>query len=333
MPQDTALSLVEIYTDGACDPNPGPGGWGAVLVSGPHTREISGAEPRTTNNRMELTAAIEALRLLKRPCQVVIHTDSEYLQRGITEWLPNWQRRGWRLSSGGRVENQDLWQALLAAQAGHEVTWRWVRGHAGHPLNERADRLATEARRGCGGRSAPLRDDPREPAPPRSEAGASGGDLPRLALYSRGCALGAPGPSGYAAMLVPEGDPSNARSVSGWWPLATNNVMDLWAVIAGLRVLEHRTRVHVYSPSRYVVEGATRWLANWERRHWRTEKGAPVKNRELWEELSHVMGDHDVAWHVLDDANNPHSLQAAGIARQEAESARQEAAGKGGAEA
>jgi ribonuclease HI len=137
---------VHIYTDGACDPNPGPGGWGAVLVYGPQTKEISGAEPHTTNNRMELTAAIEALRLLKRPCNVVLHTDSQYLRRGITEWLPVWQAKGWRKADGKPVENVELWQELLRQAQRHHITWEWIRGHRGDPLNERADRLAKNAR-------------------------------------------------------------------------------------------------------------------------------------------------------------------------------------------
>jgi ribonuclease HI len=133
---------VVIYTDGACRGNPGPGGWGAVLISGAHEREIWGGEAATTNNRMELTAAIEALQALKRPCRVELHTDSKYLQSGITEWLPLWKARGWRTMSKGAVKNDDLWRRLDEARLRHEVDWRWVKGHAGHALNERADALA-----------------------------------------------------------------------------------------------------------------------------------------------------------------------------------------------
>jgi ribonuclease HI len=132
---------VVIYTDGACRGNPGPGGWGAVLISGGAEREISGGELDTTNNRMELTAAIEALQALKRPCKVELHTDSQYLRNGITEWLSAWKRRGWRTTSGA-VKNEDLWRRLDDARARHRVDWRWVKGHNGHPLNERADALA-----------------------------------------------------------------------------------------------------------------------------------------------------------------------------------------------
>lgn len=138
------LPTVEIFTDGACDPNPGPGGWAALLRTGSHEKEISGGEPDTTNNRMELRAALEALQALNRPCRIEFYTDSEYLKRGITEWLPGWRARSWR-RKGGALANVDLWQALDAAMRPHQIHWKWVRGHAGHPENERMDRLARSA--------------------------------------------------------------------------------------------------------------------------------------------------------------------------------------------
>lgn len=133
---------VDLYTDGACKGNPGPGGWGVVLRYGAHEKSLYGGEPHTTNNRMELRAVIEGFKALKRPSRVRVHTDSQYVQKGISEWLPEWKRRNWRTRGGGAVKNQDLWQALDAAAAVHEVQWHWVRGHAGHPGNEAADRLA-----------------------------------------------------------------------------------------------------------------------------------------------------------------------------------------------
>ena len=133
---------VVIYTDGACSGNPGPGGWGAVLIYGPNERELWGGEPATTNNRMEMMAAIQALEALKRPCKVELHTDSQYLRTGITEWLAGWKARGWKTAAKAPVKNEDLWKRLDAARARHEVDWRWVKGHAGHELNERADELA-----------------------------------------------------------------------------------------------------------------------------------------------------------------------------------------------
>jgi ribonuclease HI len=137
--------VIEIYTDGACRGNPGPGGWGALLKLDKSEKELSGAEPATTNNRMELTAVIRALEALKRPVQARLYTDSEYVRRGITEWLPAWKSRGWRTADRQPVKNQDLWQRLEELAARHEIEWRWVPGHAGVPGNERVDRLANEA--------------------------------------------------------------------------------------------------------------------------------------------------------------------------------------------
>ena len=138
---------VEIFTDGACSGNPGPGGWAALLRYGPHEKEISGAEAQTTNNRMELVAAIAALEALKEPCEVDLYTDSEYLRKGMTEWIHTWQNNGWRTAGKKPVKNADLWQRLLQAMAPHEVHWHWVRGHAGHAENERVDALARKAMR------------------------------------------------------------------------------------------------------------------------------------------------------------------------------------------
>jgi len=136
---------VTIHTDGACSGNPGPGGWGAILQWGDHVRELKGGEPQTTNNRMELLAAINALEALKRPCEVELHTDNQYLRNGIMTWINTWKRNGWRTADRKPVKNDDLWKRLDAALGHHKVKWHWVRGHAGHDLNERADVLARAA--------------------------------------------------------------------------------------------------------------------------------------------------------------------------------------------
>jgi ribonuclease HI len=139
------LQLVEIATDGACKGNPGPGGWGAVLRFGETEKELSGGEPLTTNNRMELTAAVQALNALKRPCRVRLTTDSRYVMDGLTKWIHGWRRNGWKTADKKPVKNAELWQALLDAAAPHRIEWIWVKGHAGHPDNERADKLASDA--------------------------------------------------------------------------------------------------------------------------------------------------------------------------------------------
>ena len=139
------MKQLEIFTDGACKGNPGPGGWGAVIRYGKHEKEISGGDPDTTNNRMELSAAIQALKILTEPCHVKLHTDSKYVIDGITKWIFGWQRNGWKNASKQPVRNADLWREMVAAMARHQVEWIWVKGHNGHPENERADRLASDA--------------------------------------------------------------------------------------------------------------------------------------------------------------------------------------------
>jgi ribonuclease HI len=134
--------MIEIFTDGACSGNPGPGGWGAILRKGATERELFGGEPLTTNNRMEMMAVIEALRALKQPVTARVHTDSQYVQKGISEWIHGWKRRGWKTAGKEPVKNEDLWRELDALAAPHTIEWIWVRGHAGHPENERADALA-----------------------------------------------------------------------------------------------------------------------------------------------------------------------------------------------
>jgi len=141
---NTPLPKVTIYTDGACEGNPGPGGWAAMLLAGSAVKELCGGEKETTNNRMELTAAMRALEALNQPCQVELYTDSEYVKRGITEWLKGWKARGWQ-RKGGELKNVDLWQALDLALGKHQVNWHWVRGHAGNVYNERVDTLARGA--------------------------------------------------------------------------------------------------------------------------------------------------------------------------------------------
>ena len=138
------MQSIKIYTDGPCKGNPGPGGWGALLVSGQHEKTLNGGEPHATNNRTELMAAIKALQALKQSSQVDLYTDSQYVRKGITEWLVNWKRRGWRTAAKKPVKNEDLWRLLDEAVSRHQVAWHWVKGHSGHPGNERADELANE---------------------------------------------------------------------------------------------------------------------------------------------------------------------------------------------
>lgn len=165
-PARPAGENVEIFTDGACLRNPGPGGWGAILRSGRHEKEIYGSDPATTNNRMEIMAAIQGLESLTRPSSVRLYTDSVYLRKGITEWVPGWKRNGWRTSEKKPVKNVDLWTRLDAAAHKHDVQWFWVKGHAGHPENERADRLACRGAEEAATRPADLLTARPHPDPP-----------------------------------------------------------------------------------------------------------------------------------------------------------------------
>jgi ribonuclease HI len=301
-------SQVLIYTDGGCDPNPGPGGWGAVLLSGQHAQELSGGELNTTNNRMELTAAIEALKRLRRPCNVTVVTDSTYVRNGVTRWLDDWKRRGWRKADGSAVRNADLWAELDRQASKHAIHWRWTRGHAGDSLNERADELARS------GRSKALGNRDNHPS-------ASG--LQEVTMYTRASVLGTPGPAGYAAAIVRAGQ--RPRIVAGSWPSATINAAELYAAIKGLQQLRTRSRARVHTASSYVLHGATRWLAQWERNGWRTSTGSPVQHRHLWEELSRVMGDHDVIWEAIDASDaHPYSRKALKCAREAAKAQQRE---------
>jgi ribonuclease HI len=264
---------VEIYTDGGADPNPGIGGWAALLLSGGHEKVLTGHQPDTTNNRMELTAAIEALRALKRPCQVELYTDSEYLRRGITEWIENWAEKEWQHKPGKPVANADLWQALWPLVQRHEINWHWVKGHAGNQYNERVDALARQAR---------LEITP--------EAQISD-DVPRL--YVRASCKGNPGPGGWGAVLERG---SETEQASGAVVNTTNNRMELTAVIEGLLLLPAGSSVQVFTTSDYLYQGITRWIHGWRRRGWQKKDGKPVANGDLWQALDQLSQQYAIRW-------------------------------------
>jgi ribonuclease HI len=305
---------VTIYTDGGADPNPGPGGWGVVLLhpSSGKRQELRGGEPNTTNNRMELTAAIRALEALRQPCRVELHTDSQYLRRGVTEWLPGWIERGFRRKQG-ELRNEDLWRRLAEVAARHQVLWHWVRGHAGDPHNERADQLASESIReqraalaAAGAAGSPGAAAGREARAPDFDV------FLRVSATPRG--------SGWAALIRPAGespgwseagnaaggdDESGAptrpgeRVLSGGLPpgaAVTSNALDLAAATAALEALPAGAAAAVHTVSDYLRHGASRWLAGWRRRGWKTQDGGAVLNRDLWERLAAVMATRHVTW-------------------------------------
>ena len=292
---ENSLPEVIIYTDGACDPNPGPGGWAAVLRSAEHEKVLTGADPRATNNRMELQAVIAALNALKKPCRVMLHTDSQYVQKGVTEYLARWKAKGWQTADKKAVANQDLWQTLDVALAQHQIEWVWVKGHAGDPLNERVDQLAVSM-------------IPRS-ALPLNDAHATH-------VFTGVSCLGQTGPGGWAA-IVRDGD--GVQEVSGHEDHTSANRLHLLAAQKGLEAAPPGSIVHVYTSSDYVAQGATQWVKNWIAQGWRTKDEQPVKHREVWQAIVTASQGREVKWHSLkEDIRPAESQQAEAVARQEA---------------
>jgi ribonuclease HI len=290
----STLPFVTIYTDGACDPNPGPGGWAAVLRFGEHEKELKGAAPHTTNNRMELQAVIGALNALKQPCAVRLHTDSQYVQRGVTEWLTGWKAKGWK-----KVQNRDLWEALDAALQRHTVEWQWVRGHAGDALNERVDRLAVSM-------------IPRS-ALPLDDAEATH-------VFTGVSCLGQAGPGAWA-VIVRTG--VEATMLVGREEKTSANRLHLLAALKGLESVTTPQPIHLYTPSDYAAQGAQQWARAWAAQGWRTKDGKPVKHSEVWQAIVKASAGRGVKWHGLKDEIHPPESQQAETLAQEAARATQ----------
>jgi ribonuclease HI len=290
---------VLIYTDGGADPNPGAGGWAAILVDpgSQKVRELAGGESPATNNRMELTAAIRALEALKRPCRVRLFTDSLYLKKGVTEWLPGWIARGWRRKEG-ELQNEDLWRRLSELLGEHEIHWGWVKGHAGNRWNERADQLATLEIRKQQGHRGP------GPARPPVEAD----------VFLRVAGSGKRG--GWAALVRRGGEEA---TLSKGLSSATSNQLDLLGAINALESLPEGISVAVHTGSDYLRNGATRWIEGWKRRGWKTQEGQPVLNRDLWERLERAMAVRRVAWPGIKGQDLPEMKTLAKLAKEAAE--------------
>lgn len=263
---------VTIYTDGGADPNPGAGGWAAILRAGGKEKIITGSEAHTTNNRMELQAAIAALKALNRPSEVEFHTDSEYLRQGITAWIANWESSGWT-RKGKPVANTDLWQILSALVKDHEIEWNWVKGHGTDPLNRRADALARKARIESA-YIAPLPDNVAR-------------------IFVKGTCKGSPG-QGTWAVVLEHGDIT--EQFSGAVENTTNNRMELTAAITGIRSIPQDEAIQVITASDYLFQGATRWIHGWKEREWHKRDGKPISNRDLWVELDGLQSSREVSW-------------------------------------
>jgi len=298
---DTVPPQVDVYTDGGCDPNPGPGGWGAIIHWPDREWVLSGNDPATTNNRMELCAAAAALALLEGllgRCQVNLHTDSQYLRRGITEWINGWVSRGWRTRDKQPVKNQDLWRLLHRLTQAHDVTWHWLKGHAGHPLNERADRLASEAQRAL--QRGPGAPDAHQP---------SDDERPIVEICVKSSCRGAQGRGGWGAVLRLG---EHTKSLSGGEPATTANAMLIRGATEPLRSLTRPCRVTLYSDAKYLIQGASRWVKNWQARGWQTRDGKPVANRAEWEALLEAARPHHVTWLQVKGDTAPADLAWAG---------------------
>ena len=282
---DTIPRQVDVYTDGGCDPNPGPGGWGAIIRWSDREWVLSGNDPETTNNRMELYAAAAALALLEGllgRCQVNIHTDSQYLRRGITEWIDGWVKRGWRTWDKQPVKNQDLWRVLQRLTQAHDVTWHWLQGHTGHPIHERADSLAAEARRAL--HHGPGVPDAHHP---------TGDRRPVVEICVKASCRSAEGPGGWGAVLRMG---EYTKALSGYETPTTANAMLIRGATEALRALNKPCRVILYSDANYLIKGASRWVKRWQARGWQTREGKPVANRAEWEALLEATRPHHVTW-------------------------------------
>ena len=273
-----------VYTDGGSRPNPGPGAWAAVIVQNSERKELVGGDDHTTNNRMELMAAISALEFLP-PGKVDLFTDSTYVRQGITSWLPGWVKRNWQRRQGGEVKNQDLWKRLAAATSQHDVDWIWVKGHAGTELNERADELATEEilrRTGGAGGSVQAAAVPELPACDTTA------HLVVRCVGSNG------------AWLVQLEQRGQTRTLSGHGQRTSANRLALDAALALFEEVAAEEELALVSGSDYLRQGATEWLTGWKQRGWSTSGGDPVKNRDLWVRIDRELATRKIHWRPFD---------------------------------
>jgi ribonuclease HI len=289
-----AIPAVKIYTDGSCSPNPGPGGWGCVVLPEQGKKvQLSGREEATTNNRMELQAALAALASLRSPHIVELYTDSKYVQNGITSWIDNWRKNNWLTVEREPVKNQDLWESLAQEMERHQVRWFWVKGHADNPYNEEADTLAAAAR---GRTLLPLSDKTAVHIflgitwKQKTQVGSWAAVLRYREYYK----------------VIGEGVEDS-----------TANRVHIQASLDALRSLKRRLPVHIYTSSGYLKDGASNWVKGWVQNGWLTREGKEVSNREEWKQLTILLQKLTVSFHVIDRDMPPcHSQEAKELARE-----------------
>ena len=263
----TSLPKITIYTDGSCNPNPGPGGWAAILLyPDQEPQELAGGVAETTNNQMELQAAIKALNALAEPHRIAFFTDSQYLHRGVTEWLPTGKTA---------VKNKALWQQLTKALSDHDIDWHWTKGHAGDQWNERADILARA-------------QIPRSALPLDDEQA--------IHLFTGAAYSGKRKTGGWAILLRYR---THTKTFHGKEKQTSANRMHLQAAIEGLKMIKKPIPVHLYTASDYVKDGATQWVRGWKANRWQTKGGKAVSHRDLWEALDLMTQQYAVTWHVV----------------------------------
>lgn len=290
-----SLSQVTMYSDGACSPNPGRGGWGVVFFGqGMAYRELSGCDRDTTNNRMELTAALRGLQELKEPHQITLITDSTYVKNGITSWIYGWKRRGWLTADKQPVKNRDLWEALDLEILRHQVTWKWVKGHALDQWNERADALAVAARKGLPLENSGL------PVPGPQEN--------QIAIFSGITYAPSRRKGSWAVILSYQ---QYIKVLGGAAEGGSANQFHLMAAIAGLSALKRELPVTLYTTSGYLRDGLHRWLVGWQQRGWTTREGKSVSNLELWQQLAVLVDSFQVDVQVARRKGGPCLLQEA----------------------
>ncbi len=280
-----------IYTDGGCQPNPGPGGWAVLIIDeNGQERELSGGEKDTTNNRMELTAVMNALLAFDQSHEIYLFVDSEYVKKGLTEWMPGWIRKDWRSSTGQPVKNQDLWERLNVLVTKHEIHWNWVRGHAGNIYNERVDRLAAAAIPGA------------KPAAEKASMVMTEAASGTLSVYFRVVVPKNGGPGGWA-IRVWNGDQS--QDFTGRVPtVESTNKLELMIASQIFKTVPKDAPLRIYCTSEYVFKGMTEWIKGWQKRNWMTASGTPVKYADIWRELQkYTAQGRPVEWAL--EAGNP----------------------------